>query len=365
MDCEVVAVDILEAKYTPQSPYVYCSNNPIVRTDETGMGDEKKEQVAKKNNDTYKTPEGKDITVSDATGLYIGKKGDFISIGKNEQQEILSDDILLGFSTPTGVYTALFSRPDPNLPSQFSGYINQFGEMYKEPEGHWGSNTVTAFRDANERIKYENRNEANAAEAIEKIDYAEQEGNLAAAEKAARSASEKRNISRIYTQNRLSPGSKLYSQKIDPPGSYPFEEVYTKYSGKGNNEFATYRGIANASGKSSGMSGTHYYDPKPLKNLARFSRGLAAVGIIATLIDVGITYNNAPEGRKGLAVFKKVYSLVVGALISTIATLLTAIALTFTGGISVFWAFVIQAIVGTMAGYYGSMAGDKALTFTL
>ena len=34
------ACDPLESKYAPQSPYVYCSDNPIIRTDATGMGDD-------------------------------------------------------------------------------------------------------------------------------------------------------------------------------------------------------------------------------------------------------------------------------------------------------------------------------------
>ena len=38
--CRWIAVDPLQSQYTPQSPFVYCSNNPIGRIDETGMGDE-------------------------------------------------------------------------------------------------------------------------------------------------------------------------------------------------------------------------------------------------------------------------------------------------------------------------------------
>ena len=34
------AVDALESEYTPQSPYVYCSNNPVNRIDEDGMSDD-------------------------------------------------------------------------------------------------------------------------------------------------------------------------------------------------------------------------------------------------------------------------------------------------------------------------------------
>jgi hypothetical protein len=39
-----IAVDPLESKQTPQSPYVYCSNNPIGRVDLDGMKDEKKDE---------------------------------------------------------------------------------------------------------------------------------------------------------------------------------------------------------------------------------------------------------------------------------------------------------------------------------
>lgn len=42
------AVDPKENKYAPQSPYAYCSNNPVMKTDEDGEGDEFKTFVVQK-----------------------------------------------------------------------------------------------------------------------------------------------------------------------------------------------------------------------------------------------------------------------------------------------------------------------------
>jgi hypothetical protein len=208
-----------------------------------------------------------------------------------------------------------------------------------------GQGLATSY-DTFRRWQYTSRIHANSAEALSLIDQAQLNGNLAAAEDAARNASQSRNVLRAATQEQLLPGGRVVSGMLEGDRSWGY--ITNRYNAAGEADFDSWRRVASASGRSS-ASMVHF---------TRVSRVLGPVGIV---FGAGVAANEVacapPEQRARVAAEETggvVGGLVGGSLGMAGGAVVVGLLVSNPAG----WVVLGAAVVGgAVVGYLGSEGG--------
>jgi RHS repeat-associated protein len=223
------------------------------------------------------------------------------------------------------------------------------------PDTDGGSNFtgqagVTTY-ESNVRKGYESRIKSKSAQAVEAIDDAAREGNVAKAESVAREASSFRNQERAGAQRRLLPGGRALSSALEKERTY--EQLAKKYAVPGK-PIDTAREVAKAAGRSN----------RVVSGLGRAGRVLGPIGL-AVGIGLGVReYVNAPPERKAAVAAGETGALIGGAIGFSLgtgaATLALGTALAVSGPVG--WAALGAVLLtGAVAGYFGAEWG-RSLT---
>jgi RHS repeat-associated protein len=166
------------------------------------------------------------------------------------------------------------------------------------PDPNAGASTVATW-DAVQRGRYTAGNVARSAEAVRGVRAATQAGDAVRAWETARQASEARNVARVATQGRLSPGGRAMSQAID--AARTFESSVAEYSTRAPGArtpsptryaYTVAERVAEGSGRSNVW----------MSRLAGGGRVLGPLGILAGLgLGARNVYNAPPEERGRVA----------------------------------------------------------------
>ena len=215
-----------------------------------------------------------------------------------------------------------------------------------------GSAALTVY-ETQQRVQYSAQTGRASNEAVARIRVAQQANDINQAREVARIASQYRNDIRTATQNRLGPGGRLMSRRIELPR--PFGELVDRYGGPGR--FETYEQVAFKAGVS-----------RPA------FRGLVIFGRVAgpafTIFGVGAAVYNvsrAPLRQRPRVMVQQAGSIAGGAVGATVGTGVGALG---AGGIATIlglgsgpagWLALGLGIVGGLGGgYAGSRGGDPA-----
>jgi len=122
-----LAVDPLESKYVPESPYNYCHNNPVMLTDETGMGPDDETSISSPDNVVVRTDI---VSIYGSGGELINREETTFSVPKSQLSDYkgfrgkatldvyLPGAVTIGEGINTGIISVAQFQPE-NVPSAF------------------------------------------------------------------------------------------------------------------------------------------------------------------------------------------------------------------------------------------------------
>lgn len=208
-----------------------------------------------------------------------------------------------------------------------------------------GQGLSTSY-DTFRRWQYTTQIHANSTGALRLIDQAQVNGSLAAAEDAARNASQSRNVLRAATQEQLLPGGRVVSNMLEGDRSWGY--ITNRYNAAGEANFDSWRRVAAASGRSSSS----------MVMFTRVSRVLGPVGIV---FGAGVAANEVacapPEQRARVAAQETggvAGGLAAGSLGMAGGALVVGLLVSNPAG----WVVLGAAVIGGgILGYFGSEGG--------
>jgi hypothetical protein len=201
---------------------------------------------------------------------------------------------------------------------------------------------VTSY-DAWRRSQYTTAIGQNSQAALNTIDLAEAAGDRGAAWRAAQDASDTRNAIRTASQDRLSWGGRLMSDRLE--GDRSWDYITRRYDPDGLQDFNAARNIASASGRSA----------KLMTYFSRFSRVAGPVGVVfGGAVAVNTVAQACPQDRPRVAAAEG-GGMVVGAAGAVGGTVVAVLLL---GSNPVGWAVLAAGVVGAgIGGFAGSEGG--------
>lgn len=207
---------------------------------------------------------------------------------------------------------------------------------------------IIMFMDSEKRLAYAKLIKQSAEKAEVLVELAEEAGDLARAESAARTAHGYRNDLRAATQEKVSPGARLMSKYLEKDRSW---ERMLKDKRVPNDGFATLGEVAKSSGRSNSA----------VLTLAKVGRVAGPFLAALTTAESINTVANAPSEDRVELTFEEVGAAAGGALGSVIGSVaMTAAAGALLGSNPVGWVVIGASIAGSALGVFGGSAAGRA-----
>jgi hypothetical protein len=211
-----------------------------------------------------------------------------------------------------------------------------------------GQGSITTY-DAWRRTQYTGTIKHNAGGAVSAIEQAEVQGNLTRAEQIAHDASDARNAVRTSTQGKLTPGGRVISEMLEQDRSWP--TIVNKYSQGAEPDFAAWKRVASATGRSS----------RDMVLFTRMSKVLGPVGMVFGAGVAAYEVSQAPDAQKPRVAASETGGMVGGAVGGTLGMVGGGLLLGALVSNPVGWAIIGAGLVGgALVGYLGSEGGRAA-----
>lgn len=332
--------------------YRYARNNPIILHDPSGRQADEGTTNARKYQDrsiqlntTFDQLQGA-MEVTLAIELKDPSTGNSFRYSSNNKNEILQS--LLENS---GFAAALSDAEREGLLSGIKDAVKNAMALADNMtnSGSAGAGSLTTY-DAAQRTKYLRLIKDKSMEGVNRVIIAREANDLAAAETAAKEASDYRNATRTATQKKLSPSGRMLSEALEQDRSWPkvLADNTTKALEKkpNGNMFDVYERIASKSGESS----------KAVTKLAKVSRVLGPIGIaIGVVAGAHAIYSASPEERPKVAAEET--GSFIGGMVGSAAG--TAVAAAFIASNPVGWAIGLAIVGGIIGSWIGGKIGGS------